>query len=67
MCVLVLVWSGSVGGVAEKSAIAADFMPLSPSLSLCFALLYKSPTLFTLITQIGFPGINGGKGVTGGP
>lgn len=47
--------------MAEKSAIAADFMPQSPSLSLCFPLLYKSPTLFPLITQIGFPGDKGRK------
>lgn len=36
--------------MAGKSAIAADFVPLSPSLSHRFSLPYKSPTLFTLIT-----------------
>lgn len=54
--------------MARKSAIPADFVPLSPSLSA--SLSPKSPTLCTLITQIGFLGDEGmkeEKGVTGGP
>lgn len=54
--------------MAGKSAIAADFVPHCHPLSLCFS--NTSLTLFTVITQIGFPGDEGTreeKGVTGGP
>lgn len=39
--------------MAEENALAAYFVPLSPSL--CFPLPYKSPAVFTRIIQIGFP------------
>lgn len=50
----------------RKSAITADFVPLSHPPLYIYS---KSPTLSTLITQIGFPGDEGTrkeKGGTGG-
>lgn len=57
----------------RESAITADFVPLSPplSLSLSIYIYSKSLTLSTLITQIGFPGDEGTRkekgGTAGGP
>lgn len=70
MCVCACI--GLVGGVNGwgKCNSSTFHATVTLSLSVCVSLPYKSPTLFTLITQIGFPrdeGTREEKGVTGGP